>query len=218
MQSSTNWAIKPSKSWSFCEFVIFFSRRFATWLRRSILSPPTRKKPLAPRVVDNDQFKWIFERPYTQLGFESPVQAWIFFFFTTTLVVCRGTIINHIYSFIFIPLSFLFLSFYHSIFQVTFLSFLFFNTAYFIYRSLAPALFSERHNRHWLAQPVNAVFLIRFRRLNPYYSFGRHPWNKGIMLKFMLLGWRFIWSNYAGLKWHQPTSMVLQLKQTFLVV
>ena len=29
----------------------FFSRRFATRLRRSILSPLTRKKPLAPRVV-----------------------------------------------------------------------------------------------------------------------------------------------------------------------
>ena len=28
----------------------FFSRRFATRLRRSILSPLTRKKPLAPRV------------------------------------------------------------------------------------------------------------------------------------------------------------------------
>ena len=125
VQSSTNWAIKPSKSWLFCEFVILFSRRFATWLRRSILLPPTRKKPLAPRtVVDDDQFKWIFERPYTQLGFESPVQAWIFF--ATTLVVCRTTMINHIYSFIFIPLSFLFLSFYLSIFQITFLSFLFF--------------------------------------------------------------------------------------------
>ena len=29
----------------------FFSRRFATRLRRSILSPLTRKKPLAPRLV-----------------------------------------------------------------------------------------------------------------------------------------------------------------------
>ena len=137
VQSSTNWAIKPSKSWSFCEFIIFFSRCFATWLRRSILSPP-----LAPRVVDDDQFKWIFEIPYTQLGFESPAQAWIFF--TTTLVVCRTTMINHIYSFIFIPLSFLFLSFHLSIFQITFLSFLFFNTTYFIYLSLAPTVFSGK--------------------------------------------------------------------------
>ena len=29
----------------------FFSRRFATRLRRLILSPLTRKKPLAPKVV-----------------------------------------------------------------------------------------------------------------------------------------------------------------------
>ena len=116
MQSSTNWAIKPSQRWSFWVRNIF-SRRFATWLHRSILSPPMRKKPLAPRVVDDDQFKWIFENPYTQLGFESPVQAWIFF--TTTLVVCITTMINHIYSFIFIPLSFflpLYLSNYFSFF------------------------------------------------------------------------------------------------------
>ena len=28
--------------------------------------------------VDDDHYKWMHERPYTQLGLESPVQAWIF--------------------------------------------------------------------------------------------------------------------------------------------
>ena len=48
MQFSTNWAIKSSKSWSFCEFVILFSCRFATRLCRSILSTPRRKNLWRP--------------------------------------------------------------------------------------------------------------------------------------------------------------------------
>ena len=29
--------------------------------------------------VDGDHYKWMHERPYTQLGLESPVQTWFFF-------------------------------------------------------------------------------------------------------------------------------------------
>ena len=72
------------------------------------------------------------------------------FNFTTTLVVCRTTMINQI--FISIPsYLFLFLYFFLPLYLSNYFSFFpFFNTAYFIYRSLAPALF----------------FLIWFRRLN----------------------------------------------------
>ena len=122
MQSSTNWAIKPSKSWSFCEFVIFFSRRFATWLRRSILSASNEKKTSGTQgsrwwSIQMNIWKTIHTIWISNPRFRPE------FFFTTTLVVCRTTMINHIYSLIFIT-SF-FISFYLSIFQITFLSFLF---------------------------------------------------------------------------------------------
>ena len=108
MQSSNNWAIKPSKSWSFCEFVIFFSRRFATWLRRSILSASNEKKTSGTQgsrwwSIQMNIWKTIHTTWISNPRFRPE------FFFATTLVVCRTTMINHIYSLIFIPLS-LFLS------------------------------------------------------------------------------------------------------------
>ena len=45
----------------------FFSRRFATRLRRSILSPLTRKKPLAPRVRETLYCHTCKDKLYTEV-------------------------------------------------------------------------------------------------------------------------------------------------------
>ena len=122
MQSSTNWAINSSKSWSFCEFVIFF---FSP-LRDSALPlnsvDSKEKKPLAPRVVDDDQYKWIYERTHN-LGSNPRFRPEFFqALISQLLVVCLTTMVNQI--FIFIPSClFLFLYFFLPLYLSNYFSF-----------------------------------------------------------------------------------------------